>query len=149
MRPGVFVLWRNPTRSWLVDRTYWTAALEQKISGLYMLGPTTENFLYYLRLVFIDRDLYFGPKTIFIPPPSENDIFPPSCDTVFFFYSHRAFLPILQLFYPFTSPFLIFFPLSFFFLYIFPLFLFAFSYFFPQMTSAYIPPQGGQVFSNI
>jgi hypothetical protein len=64
----------------------------------------------------------------------------------------------LQLFYPFTSPFLIFFPLSSFFFpfssfffYIFTLFLLAFSYFSPQMTSADIfpPPQGGGVFSNI
>jgi hypothetical protein len=103
---------------------------------------------------------------LFPPPPSENDIFPPLA-THRFLTPIVAFLPyfflFLQLFYPFTSPFLIFFtlssfsplssfffPLSSFFLYIFPLFLFTFSYFFPQMTSADIFsfPQGG-IFKNI
>jgi hypothetical protein len=47
--------------------------------------------------------VYFGSKTIFIPPPFLKMIFFPSCDMPFF-DSHRAlftFLLILHLFYPY------------------------------------------------
>ncbi len=60
--------------------------------------------------------------------------------------------PFLQLFYPFTSLFLFSFTFShflspfFLFLLHFPPFLFASSYFFPQMTSADISPPGGEYF---
>ncbi len=108
----------------------------------------------------VNRGLYFGPKTMFIPPPLKM-IFFPLLSTRRFATPIVVFLPyilpILHLFYPFTSPFLIFFALSFFFFplssfffHIFPFFLFAFSYFFPQMTSADIsPPLGEGVFSKI
>jgi hypothetical protein len=73
------------------------------------------------------RKLYLSPP----PPPSENDIYPPS--RMLFLTPIVSFLPyffpILDLFYPFTSPFLFFFTLSSFFFYIFSLFLFPFSYF--------------------
>jgi hypothetical protein len=79
------------------------------------------------------------------PPPSENVIFPPYRDTSFF-DSHSGLFalthPYFAFILPFTSPYLIFFPLSSF-------FLFAFSYFFTQMTSADIPPPLAGVFSNI
>ncbi len=38
------------------------------------------------------RGLYFGPKTIFIPPPFWKWYFSPSCNTSFF-YSHCGLLP--------------------------------------------------------
>ncbi len=101
------------------------------------------------------RGLYFGPKTIFIPtpPPSENDIFSPSCHTSFL-DSHRGLfaliLPYFAFILPFSSPFLIFFPLSSFFFplssiffYIFPLFLLPFSYFSPKWHWLIFPPPRG------
>ncbi len=87
------------------------------------------------------RGLYFGPKTIFIPPPSENDISSPSCDMLFFDSHHGLFaliIPyfafILPLYFPFYNFFPLssfFFPLSSFFLYIFPFFLFLYFPLFP------------------
>ncbi len=64
------------------------------------------------------RGLYFGPKTIFILPPSENEIFPPSHDSSFFNSNHSflalilpyfaLILPFYFLFSLFLSPFLLF-----------------------------------------
>jgi hypothetical protein len=97
-------------------------------------------------------------KRYLFPPPLLKMIFFPPLATHCFSTPIVAFLlyffPILLLFYPFTSSFLIFFPLSSlfiplssFFFYIFPLFLFDFSYFSPQMTSADTsPPPGGGYF---
>ncbi len=81
-------------------------------------------------------------------------IFFPPLVTRSFFYSHRGLfaliLPYFAIILPFNFPFshflslsYFFFPHSSFFFNIFPLFLFAFSYFFPQMILADIPPQGG------
>ncbi len=73
------------------------------------------------------RGLYFGPKTIFIPPPpNENYIFPPLGKCRFLspfmaFLPH--FFPVLHIFYPFTSPFPIFLLL---FSFLSPFFLFFF-----------------------
>jgi hypothetical protein len=96
---------------------------------------------------------------LFPPPPSENEIFSPSRDMSFFDFHHGLFaliLPnfasILPFYFPFShflSPFFLFFSLSSFFIYIFLLFLFTFSYFFPQMTSADIPPPRGGIFQYI
>ncbi len=105
--------------------------------------------------------IFRSENDIYSPPPSENDIYSPSRDTSFF-DSHRGlfalilpyfafilpcfffiliFFPLSSLNFPLSS---FFFPLSSFFFNIFPLFLFPFSYFFPQMTSADIsPPRGG------
>jgi hypothetical protein len=108
------------------------------------------------------RGLYFGPKIIFIPPPTPpvNDIFFPLA-TRHFTTPHGGLfalilpyfaiiLPFYFLFSHFLSPSFplssFFFPLSSFFFYIFLFFLFAFSYFFPQMTSADIFPPGGRSF---
>ncbi len=100
------------------------------------------------------RDLYFGPKTIFIPPPPFwKWYFSPSRDTSFFDSHHGLLALILPNFasvLPFYFPFSHF--LSHFFLFLFPFFLFRlhfppfslhFFIFFPQMTSANIPPPPG------
>ncbi len=100
--------------------------------------------------------------TYLFPPPFWKWYFSPSRDSYFFKTPIVAFLPlflpILQLFYPFTFPFLIFFPFlpfSFSFLpYSFtfsPFFPSPFHIFFPQMTSADIlpPPKGGGIFQYI
>ncbi len=104
------------------------------------------------------RGLYFGPKTIFIPPPPPllKMIFFPLLRHIVFWLPLRPFRLNSSLFcnyftlllplFPFSFPFLSFsfpVPLSSFSFYIFPLFLFAFSYFFPQVTSTDIPPPGG------
>ncbi len=103
------------------------------------------------------RGLYFGLKTIFIPPPpSENDIFSPSRDTSFF-DSYRGlfalilpyFAFLLPLFLPFShflSPFFLF--LSSFFLFLLhfpPFFSFPFHIFSPKRHRLifFPPPQGG------
>ncbi len=67
------------------------------------------------RPVFI-RGQYFGPKTIFIPPLSENDIFPSLAACRFstlILPVLPKYFPVLDLFYPFTFQFL---PFSFLFL---------------------------------
>ncbi len=86
--------------------------------------------------------IYFGPKTIFIPPPPENGIFSPSHHMSFSDSHHSLFALILPYF---ASLFLIFFPLSSF-LSTFSAFSLGLLIFFPQMTSADIfsPPQGGR-----
>ncbi len=91
------------------------------------------------------RGLYFGPKTIFIPPPpSENYISSPSRNTSFF-DSHRGLFALILPYFAFILPF--YFPFSNF---LFPFFLFLQHFppfslgLFPQMTSADIfPPLGG------
>ncbi len=99
---------------------------------------------------------------------SENDIYSPSPPFwKWYFFPPLAtpivaflpqFCPILHLFYPFTSPFLIFFPLSSFFFplssfffHVFRLFFLVFSHFPPKMTSTDIPPPpgGGSIFQYI
>ncbi len=101
------------------------------------------------------RGLYFGPKTIIIPPPSEIEIFSPSRVTSFFDSQRGLYaliLPILHLFYPFTSSFLIFFPLSSFsFLFSFsftllPFFSSFFHIFSPKWHRPDIPPPRGGYF---
>jgi hypothetical protein len=112
-------------------------------------GPHVHFLSFFALFEFISlQGLYFGPKTIFVPHPSEKKkmiFFPLSRHVVFrlpswpFCLNSSLFCIFLN---PFTSLFLTFFSLSSFFFYIFPLFLFAFSYFSPQMTSAdsiYIP----------
>jgi hypothetical protein len=121
-------------------------------------------------MVFLHRGqqgpIFWSENYIYPPPPFWKLYFSLCRDTSFFNFHSGLFalILILQLFYPFTFPFLIFFPLyslflplssfflplssfflplSSFFFYIFPLFLFTFSYFFPQMTSADISPGGG------
>jgi hypothetical protein len=92
------------------------------------------------------RGLYFGPKKVFIPLPlSENNIYSPFTTQRFYCAHFAIILPYLAFFfYPFTSHFLFFYPLSSFFFCMYstplslPLFIF-----FPQMTSADIPPGGG------
>ncbi len=89
-----------------------------------------------------DRGLYFGPKTIFIPPPpSENDIFSPSRDTSFFdshrglFALHLAYFAfILSFYFPFShflSRFFLFLSSFFLFLLHIPLFSLRLFIFFP------------------
>jgi hypothetical protein len=79
--------------------------------------------------------IFWSENDIYPHPPSENDIFPPlatrrfSTPIVAFLIK---FFPVLQLFYPLTSPFISFFRLSSFFFYIFPLYLLAFSSFSPK-----------------
>ncbi len=105
------------------------------------------------------RGLYFGPKTIFIPPPpSENDIFSPSHKTLFF-DSHcglfALILPyfafILPCFFPFShflSPFLIFLSPFFLFLLHFPPFSLPLFIFFPPNDIGWylFPSPGGAYF---
>ncbi len=103
-------------------------------------------------IVLNPRGPYFGPKPIFIPPP-KSYIFFPYCDMCFS-TPIVAFLPssfpILHLFYPFISPFLIFFPLSFFFFYIFLFSLCLFIFFPPNEIGWYFfSPRGRGLFSNI
>jgi hypothetical protein len=96
---------------------------------------------------------------ILIPPPSENYIFSPSCDTSFY-ESHRGlfalilpyFAIILPFYFPFShflSSFFLFLSPFFLFLLHFPLFSLRLLYFFPQMTSADISPRGGGIFQYI
>ncbi len=98
-------------------------------------------------ILFI-RGLYFGPKTIFIPPPPllKMIFFPPTRHVVF--YSHWGFYALILPYFAFILPF--YFPFSHFLLY-FPPFSLRLFIFFPQISSADIsPPQGGGgVFSNI
>jgi hypothetical protein len=112
--------------------------------------------------VFV-RDLYFGPKPIFIPPLLWKWYFFASLDTSFF-NSYRGLfalnLPYFALdfpFFSFYSPFFnflsfssSFFPLSSLFFYIFPLFLFNFLYFFLKWHwLIFFPPGGGGIFLYI
>ncbi len=97
-----------------------------------------------------EASLYFGLKTIFIPPLLfGNDIFPPLV-THCFSTPILPFVPLfflfLHLFYPFTFHFLFFFSVSYFFFYIFPLFSIPFSYFFPPIT---FPPGQEGIFPSI
>ncbi len=55
------------------------------------------------------RGLYFGPKTIFIPPPLLKMIFFPSRDTSFF-YSHCGLFALILPYFAFILPF--YFPFS-------------------------------------
>ncbi len=89
-------------------------------------------------------------RYLFPPSPSENDIFSPLTTHRFLTpwwplcLNSSLFCIILPFYLPFShflSPFFRFLK------YIFPLFLFAFSYFFPQMTLADIPPPQGGYFS--
>jgi hypothetical protein len=118
----------------------WTAEL------VFMNPPEAKN-----PDILEQGSIFRSEKYIYSPPPSENDIFSPSRDTLFF-DTHRGlfalilpyFAFILSFYFPFShflSPFFLF-------LLLFPLFLFAFSYFFPQMTLADIfsPPGGGGYF---
>ncbi len=112
------------------------------------------KWLQWSKLNACTRGLYFGPKIIFIPflLLKMNDIFLPLVTCRFstsIMVLLPCFFPILHLFYPFTSPFLIFFPLSSFFFYIFPFFLFAFSYFSPKWHRLISPPRGRYFFQNI
>ncbi len=50
------------------------------------------------------RGLYFGPKTIFIPPPSENDIFSPLSEHVVFDF-HRGLFALILPYFAFILPF--------------------------------------------
>ncbi len=108
--------------------------------------------------VQISRGLYFSLKTIFFPPPSENDIFSPSHDT-WFFDSHRGLFVLILPYFAFILPF--YFPfshfLSPFFLFLSPFFLFSFTfspfslplYIFSPKWHQLIFSRGGGVFSNI
>ncbi len=101
----------------------------------------------------------FWSKTIFIlPSPFPKMIFFPLSDTTFFKLPlwpfclnspYFAFILPFSFTFLFSYPFLLFFPLSSFFFCIFPLFLFPFSYFSPQVTSADIPPEGKRYFQHI
>jgi hypothetical protein len=88
-------------------------------------------------LTHVGRGLYFGPKTIFISPaPSENYIFPPP-PTRHFSTPIVAFCALILPYFSFIfSPFFLFL------LYFLPFSLRLFI-FFPQMTSADIPPPPG------
>jgi hypothetical protein len=115
-------------------------------------GPQfTSSLWFQLReMLNISPGVYISVRKRYLfPPPSENDIFSHSYDTMFF-DSHcglfALILPYFAIILPFTSPFLIFFPLSSFFLplppfsfsflpfsFAFsPFFLFTFSYFSPK-----------------
>ncbi len=116
--------------------------------------------LYPIEIHHIDkgaRGLYFGLKTKFIPPSFLKwYFFPLSRHVVFplpswpFFLNSSLFCIYFTLLLPlfsFPFPFLLFsfpfLPFSFTFS---PFFLFTFSYFFPQMTPADIPPPRGRYF---
>ncbi len=108
----------------------------------------------YSVLPYPTRDLYFGPKTIFIPAHLFwKWYFSPTPDMSFFESHHGLFaliLPYFEFILPFYFPFSHFISPFFLFFIIFPLFLFAFSYFSPQMTSADIFPWGvGVIFQYI
>jgi hypothetical protein len=68
-------------------------------------------FYIYVALYFYGaQGSNFGPKTIFIPPPpSENDIFPPSRD-MSFFNAHRGLFALILPYFAFILPF--YFPYS-------------------------------------
>jgi hypothetical protein len=132
-------------------------SLQLRIHNTRKLYLVTIGLLY----IHIRRGLYFGPKTIFIPlPPSENDIFPPSCDMSFLDSQRSLFdliLPYFAIILPFYFPFSYF--ISPFFLLLSPFFLFLLHFlpfslhlfiFFPQMTAADSPPppREGGVFSH-
>ncbi len=100
------------------------------------------------------RGLYFGPKTIFIPPPpSENDIFPPLARRFLTPILFSLILPYFAFILPFNFPFSHF--LSHFFLFLFPFFLFLlhfppfslrlFIFFPPNDIGWYFPPPTGGV----
>ncbi len=109
----------------------------------------------------LTRGLYFGPKTIFIPPPFWKLYFSPSRDTSLFHYHRGLFaliLPyfaiILPFYFPFShflSPFFLFLPTFFLFLLLFPPFSFRLFIFFPPNDIGwyFFSPRGGGVFSNI
>ncbi len=105
------------------------------------------------------RGLYFGPKTIFIPPSFQKWNFSPTVDTLFFGNLRRLlsyFFSILHLFYPFTSPLIFFYPLSSFFFplssfyfYILSLFLPLFILFPLKWHWLIFPPNRGGIFQYI
>ncbi len=137
----------------------------QKLARNMVKNLIYKTFTYRINYVYIliqcrRRGLYFGPKTIFIPPPpSENDIFSPSRDTSFF-DSHPGlfvlFLPyfaiILPFYFPFShflSPFFLFLSLFFLFLLHFPPFSLRLFIFFPPNDIGWYfppPPRGGGYF---
>jgi hypothetical protein len=100
-------------------------------------------------------------KRYLFAPPSENDIFSPSRDTLFFnshhglFASHLAYFAIILPFYfPFShflSPFFLFLSSFFLFLLHFPLFSLRLFIFFPlnDIGRYSPPPRGGGIFQNI
>ncbi len=110
----------------------------------------------------IGRGLYFGSKTIFIPPPFWKWYFSPSRDTSFF-HSHCGLFSLILPYFAFTLtfyfPFSDFFPissfffslssfffsLSSFFFYIFPPFPLPLFIFFPSnYIGWYSPTRGGE-----
>jgi hypothetical protein len=126
-------------------------SLQLRIHNTRKLFLVTIGLLY----IHIRRGLYFGPKTIFMTlPPTENYIFPPSCDMSFFDSQRSLFdliLPNFEIILPFYFPFSRF--LSPFFLLLSPFFLFLLHFlpfslhlviFFPQMTAADSPPPPGR-----
>ncbi len=92
--------------------------------------------------IFRSENKIYSP----LPPSSENDIFPPSHDALFF-NSHRGLFALILPYFAFILPF--YFPFShflspfFLFLLYFPPFSLRLFIFFPQMTSADIPPPRG------
>ncbi len=114
-------------------------------------------------MVHGNRGLYFGLKTIFIPPPFWKWYFFPSRDMSFFDF-HRGFFALILPFLPFSFPFLPFsfpfLPFSFPFLpFLSPFFLFRlhfltfshglFIFFPPNDIGWYYPPLGGGIFQYI
>ncbi len=108
----------------------------------------------------VPRGLYFGPKTIFIPPPFWKWYFPPSQDRLFFNSNYGLFALILPFFCNYFTLLLPLFSCSFPFLpYSFPFLPFSFT-FFPFFSSPFhifspklhrlifFPPLGGGGFSN-
>ncbi len=107
----------------------------------------------------IQGSIFRSENDIYSPPPKKINklYFSPSCHTSFY-DSNRGLLALILPYFAIILPF--YFPFSHF-LSPFPFlpfsftlssfFLFAFSYFFSQVTSADIPPPppGGRVFSNI
>jgi hypothetical protein len=131
----------------------WGFAICWTDGGRFIIRYTVSYFV-----LFLYRGLYFGPKTIFIPPPFWKWYFFPLSRHVVFRHPFLPFclfaliLPYFAFIWPFyfpfshfLFPFSFFFPLSSFSFTLSPFLFFAFSFFFPQMTSADIPPLGGDI----
>jgi hypothetical protein len=100
-------------------------------------------------IIISSRGLYFGPNTIFIPPP-------PTCCFLLLSGLFALILPYFAFILPFyfTSPFLLFFPilpfsLPFLPFFTFPSVSFPLLIFFPQMTSGYFPISNRPLISRV